>query len=627
MLKKDYYEFINKKWLTKAKIKPDKVSISAFQEIILQSDIFLKKTTKNWTENQDQIPDFVALKEYVKYYQLLLDKNRRKKESWSVAKKYYDQILNLKSYEEIFMKYENFSHFINYLPVNFSVGEDFKNNVKQVLWMSEAKTILPSKNYYQKPEKRKLLDAWALLAQKVLASYGISKRETEIKIKNTLFFDEIISQNILSEEQKADYVKNYHVLKLAKLTAIFESDKVVKLIRKIIKKPIDFVVTNNQNFYKNWKKIYSKKNFFIYRDYLFTRNLVSVSSQINEKLRKENFTYSQLLTGAQKMRNLKDYSFDIASKLFGNAIGLWYGKNFFGNKAKKNIETMIAKMMDVYQKQINDSEWLSPQTKKKAILKLKNLVPMIGFPKKIHKFFSIIKIDLNNSLFVNNLQIEKIFAKLNYQEYGKEPDKKLWQMSAHEVNAYFHPIKNQIVFPAGILTKPFYDVKRNSSANYGGIGAIIAHEISHAFDNNGSQFDENGKVKNWWTKEDHEKFQLKIEQTIKLFEGIETEAGKINGRLTVSENIADIVGFNCALQAAKTEKDFDLEKFFKSWATIWRSKYRLETAKILLTNDVHAPAKQRANINLKNCEEFNEFYNLTPADEMFLEPKKRVKIW
>ena len=200
-------------------------------------------------------------------------------------------------------------------------------------------------------------------------------------------------------------------------------------------------------------------------------------------------------------------------------------------------------------------------------------------------------------------------------------------MSASTVNAYYHPFKNIIVFPAAILQAPFYSLEQSSSENYGGVGAVIAHEISHAFDNNGSLFDEFGNLNNWWTKADHEHFQKLADQMIAEFNGIPFAGSKVNGKLTVSENIADAGGLSCAEAAAKNEDDVDLAAFFINWSRIWRMKATPEYQQLLLSIDVHAPAPLRASVQVKNLDDFYTTFDVTEQDEMYLAPEKRVKIW
>ena len=200
-------------------------------------------------------------------------------------------------------------------------------------------------------------------------------------------------------------------------------------------------------------------------------------------------------------------------------------------------------------------------------------------------------------------------------------------MPAHMVNAYYDPQQNQIVFPAAILQAPFYSLDQSSSANYGGIGAVIAHEISHAFDTNGASFDENGSLNDWWTEEDYEAFKERTQKVVDEFDGLDSYGAKVNGKLTVSENVADLGGVAAALAAAKRDADFSAEDFFESWATIWRQKARPEIMQLLAASDVHGPAKFRVNVTVSNFDDFYTTFDVQPSDKMYRAPEDRVMIW
>ena len=223
--------------------------------------------------------------------------------------------------------------------------------------------------------------------------------------------------------------------------------------------------------------------------------------------------------------------------------------------------------------------------------------------------------------------MNRIVNEENFMKFNKAPNKNIWEMPASMVNAYYNPLNNQIVFPAAILQRPYYSLEQTPSENYGGIGAVMAHEISHAFDNNGAKFDENGSLFNWWTEKDLEAFNTKAQDMIKLFDGVETGYGQCNGQLTVSENIADSGGLRCALEASKKDNSHNYDEFFKNWARVWRQKSSKEYNQLLLTVDVHGPSILRANLQLSNLPEFQKFYQIEETDAMFLPKEKMVSIW
>lgn len=224
-------------------------------------------------------------------------------------------------------------------------------------------------------------------------------------------------------------------------------------------------------------------------------------------------------------------------------------------------------------------------------------------------------------------ELNKVAATENFRRFGQPVDKTRWEMSTATVNAYYHPFMNIIVFPAAILQAPFYSLKQSASENYGGIGAVIAHEISHAFDNNGALFDEFGNLNNWWTEEDQAHFKDLAQDMIKEFDGLPFAGQQVNGKLTVSENIADAGGLSCALAAAKQEADYDPVAFFTNWARIWRMKAHEQYQQLLLSVDVHAPNKLRANVQVQNLADFYQAFDVKDGDAMYKAPADRVRIW
>ena len=266
-------------------------------------------------------------------------------------------------------------------------------------------------------------------------------------------------------------------------------------------------------------------------------------------------------------------------------------------------------------------------TKEKAILKLEKIEVKMGYPDKVDPFFDELVFDESDSLFNIVSSLSKIEKKHNFDELNKEVRRDKWVMPGHMVNACYNPFSNDITFPAAILQAPFYSIKQTRSQNLGGIGAVIGHEISHAFDNNGAKFDENGNLNNWWTKEDNKKFIAKTKAMIKQFDGIELPWGKVNGSFIVSENIADNGGMAVTLDIMKRMENASYEEYFVNWAKVWCMKAKEEYLKLLLAVDVHGPNVLRANMPPRNFEEWYKTFNVTKKDKMFIAPNKRVVIW
>lgn len=292
---------------------------------------------------------------------------------------------------------------------------------------------------------------------------------------------------------------------------------------------------------------------------------------------------------------------------------------------------MVDNLITTYEKRIKALDWMSETTKAKAIKKLDTMIVKIGYPEKWDTTLDKVAIktyDDGGSLFSNTFAVSTAYINNLKAELGKSVDRTKWATSVYTVNAYYNPLNNEIMFPAGILQAPFYDINAKAEENLGGIGMVIGHEISHAFDNNGSAFDENGNAKNWWTDEDFKKFKEKNQDLINFYNGIEVIPGILNdGLLTLSENVADLGGMAASLQVVSEMSNPDYKAYFENNAEIWKFTTTKEISAYLSTNDVHSANKIRANRTITNFLEFYETYGIKPGDGMYVAPEDRVSIW
>ncbi|WP_027121576.1 M13 family metallopeptidase [Mycoplasma leonicaptivi] len=630
LLKQDFFAEVNKKWLSEAKIPDDRSSIGSFVELDLALEKLLKQTLNDWSKDFSKIPNNNQLKNMVKFYQMVLDNSKRKELGWTPVKEHLQKIESFKSFSDIAkLSRDEFLEY-SYLPLDFSVYEDFIDNTKRIVWLGELSTILPSKETYtQEKEKNKLLKVWSEMVFDLLIDYGKNEKETQELITSAIKFDDFYKDFVKSSVENADYVAQYNLKERDELN-YSKWLKIPEILDNIIKQKVTEASVQNLKAYEKFDEIFCEANFNNYKAMLFIKNLLDVTPYLSEEIRQKAAKFRNAVYSIQKTRDLDNYAYDLTNKFFNMPLGMYYANTFFGEKAKKDVEDMVQSMINVYKARLQENTWLSKQTIEKALLKLSTFDVMVGYPEIIRPYYDnfIVKdYKEGGTLFTNVKLFQKEITEYILSLYHKSEDKRYWSMSPAVINAYYNPIKNHIVFPAAILAYPFYDIKQSRAANYGGIGAVIAHEISHGFDNNGAQFDEKGQLNNWWTDSDRQEFQKRTQGVIDLFDGQETEFGKVNGKLTVSENIADLGGFECALEAAQKEKDFDAKEFFINWATIWRSIYKEGAAKRQLDSDVHSPAKIRANVILSNNNLFNETFEITENDKMFVQPSKRVKIW
>jgi putative endopeptidase len=365
----------------------------------------------------------------------------------------------------------------------------------------------------------------------------------------------------------------------------------------------------------------------MYRHWAYVITLLQSTSFLSEHLREVGSMFRNALMGIDKAMPLEKFAYNVTAEIYSEPVGLYYGKKYFGYEARKDIESIANDIIKQYIVRINNSDILSEETKKKAVLKLEKINVKMGFPDNVDKVYDSYVFDDSTSLLDVVVKTRRLFTEHEFSKLYEKVDKKKWHMGGHIVNAMYNPTDNDITFPAAILQPPFYSIKQSRSANLGGIGAVIGHEISHAFDNNGAKCDENGCLNNWWTKEDFKKFKARTKDMIKEFEGIELPWGKVNSSFIVSENIADNGGMAVTLDLMKKLKNASYEDYFITWAKVWCMKAKPEYLQLLLTVDVHAPNILRANMPPRNFPEWYDTFKVSNKDKMYISPKKRVVIW
>ena len=577
---------------------------------------------------EKEAPTDPKLAEAVKLYTLTKDFDRREKEGTVPLKARLAELEKLQSYQDVQEHLVNWALEGDASPVSFDVDADMKNATVNALFAGAPGLILPDKTYYAKdnPQGPQLLALWKQMVLKLLVKLDYQEASAKDLIEKAVAFDALIVPHVKSSEEAADYSKMYNPQSFDEFVAHTDQLDFSQVITSLVAtKPSQIIVTEPA-YYEALNDIL-KGHFTEFKAWLLVNRVTGEAGLLSDDFRILAGEYGRALSGKKEAPNQQKYAYRLINGMFNQVVGAYYARKYFGADAKADVEHMVRQMISVYEERLKKNDWLSPETREKAITKLEHLGVQVGYPDKIPAVYDHLKVDPTKSLLENLVIMSRIVARNQFAHFGKPVDRMRWEMSPATVNAYFHPFKNVIVFPAAVLQAPFYSLKQSSSQNYGGIGAVIAHEISHAFDNNGSLFDEYGNLNNWWTKEDAAHFKELAQAMIDEFDGLPFAGQKVNGKLTVSENIADAGGLSCALSAAKKEGDFDAQAFFINWARIWRTKARKEYQQLLLSIDVHAPQKLRANVQVKNLADFYEAFNIQSDDPMYLAPEKRVTIW
>ena len=628
LIKDDLYEAVNGEWLKTAKIPDDKPATGGFNDLVDEIDKQLMDDFDAYAEGKEKSEDS-RFNEMIKLYRLAKKFDWRKKVGPQPLKRMLASVENLNSYEDYQSQWKNWILAGMPSPISFDIDADMKNATVYALFASSPSLILPDKSYYEAEKKAQhdqLLQLWSSMVEALMDKLGYSKEEAKKIIDDAIKFDALLAPNVKSAEEAADYSKMYNPQTVAELASATDQLDIAAIIKQLVGEEPEKVIVTEPEYFKALNKIL-QDNFELFKNWALIRVIRENASYLDDEMREINGRYGRALSGSKKPVSQRKFAFYLARDMFSQVAGDYYGKKYFGPQAKADVHHMVEQMIKVYKGRLTNNQWLSKDTRDKAILKLDKLGIQVGYPDKIPALYDQFKVDEEESLIANLNQLTVTANKELFSRWNKPVDRMRWEMSAATVNAYYHPFKNIIVFPAAILQAPFYSLKQSSSQNYGGIGAVIAHEISHAFDNNGSLFDEFGNLNNWWTDEDSAHFKQLAQKMIEEFDGIPFAGQRVNGKLTVSENIADAGGLSCALEAAKTEADFNAQEFFINWATIWRMKATEQYMQLLLSIDVHAPQKLRANIQAENLDDFYTAFDIKPGDEMYRAPEDRVHIW
>ena len=628
LIKDDLYEAVNGEWLKTAKIPDDKPATGGFNDLVDDIDKQLMDDFDAYAAGKEKSDDS-RFNEMIKLYRLAKKFDWRKKVGPQPLKRMLASVENLNSYEDYQSQWKNWILAGMPSPISFDIDADMKNATVYALFASSPSLILPDKSYYEAEKKAQhdqLLQLWSSMVEALMDKLGYSKEEAKKIIDDAIKFDALLAPNVKSAEEAADYSKMYNPQTVAELAGATDQLDIAAIIKQLVGEEPEKVIVTEPEYFKALNKIL-QDNFELFKNWALIRVIRENASYLDDEMREINGRYGRALSGSKKPVSQRKFAFYLARDMFSQVAGDYYGKKYFGPQAKADVHHMVEQMIKVYKGRLTNNQWLSKDTRDKAILKLDKLGIQVGYPDKIPALYDQFKVDEEESLIANLNQLIVTANKELFSRWNTPVDRMRWEMSAATVNAYYHPFKNIIVFPAAILQAPFYSLKQSSSQNYGGIGAVIAHEISHAFDNNGSLFDEFGNLNNWWTDEDSAHFKQLAQKMIDEFDGIPFAGQKVNGKLTVSENIADAGGLSCALEAAKTEADFNAQEFFINWATIWRMKATEQYMQLLLSIDVHAPQKLRANIQAENLDDFYTAFDIKPGDEMYRAPEDRVHIW
>ena len=516
------------------------------------------------------------------------------------------------------------------MPLDIGVSANMKDTTRHCVMLSGPGVILPDASYYKEgreQQKEMMLNLWSGFAKQVLTIAGHTEEEANALLQDTLAFDAVLAKFVKSQEEWSEYTKMYNPMKTGRVAGMVKPFNLKKLLTDLFGFLPEELIVTEPRFFKNFKEIFNAETFEMYKSWAYVTTLMGNCSLLSEELRDLGGAFRRAISGVAANSSAEKFAYQLTSSMYSEPIGLYYGEKYFGEEAKKDITEIVQQIVATYQKRIATNDILEQATKDKAILKLSKMGLKLAYPDRVEEIYNKLVFDKSKSLFDVVSALKRIRLEDNFAKLGKEVDRTHWAMPGHMVNACYDPFVNDITFPAAILQAPFYSINQTRSENLGGIGAVIGHEISHAFDSNGAKCDELGNLNNWWTKADERKFNKKVNAMIKQFDGIELPWGVCNGKFTVSENIADNGGMAVTLDIMSNSEGVSFEEYFANWARVWCLKAKPEYQALLLQVDVHGPSYLRANMPPRNFPEWYATFNVKKTDGMYLAPSKRVVIW
>ncbi len=623
----DLYTYVNQEKIDQLVIPDDQPCAGGFSDLAIDVEKIMINEFKEMSKKNEFPNNY--LKNACTLFKIAKDVEKKEKDGITPALKNLSILKSLdyngfsKAFKELMLRKLP-------LPFNVAVETDMKNTKAHCVMIQGPSVILPDASYYKpgmEQQKEMILGVWSNIATMILSKSDLTPEEQALYLQDTLKFDARLAALVKTSEEWSEYVAMYNPMKMSKVASLLKTIKAKAIFKDLFGELPEMIIVTEPRFFKGFTEVFNEETFNEYLHWAYVNGLINSCSLLTEELREIGSMYYRTIAGIPKNTPIEKFAYKLASGAYSEPVGLYYGLKYFGEEAKKDITEIVYQIIETYQSRIKNNDILEEVTKEKAILKLSKIGVKMGYPDKVQEIYSKLVFNEEDSLFDIMHELERIQILDNLEKLHKPTNPEKWQMPGHMVNACYDPFVNDITFPAAILQPPFYSIKQTRSENLGGIGAVIGHEISHAFDSNGAKCDENGNINNWWTKEDNKRFNAKIKKMIKQFDGIELPWGKVNGKFIVSENMADNGGMAVTLEIMGKTEGASYEEYFKNWAKVWCLKAKPEYLQLLINLDVHGPSILRANIPPRNFSEWYETFNVKKTDQMYIAPSKRIVIW
>ncbi len=631
----DFFRYCNNNWLKNNPIPEEYTTYGAFTEIEERNEKLIQALIDEASHDADAKEGSMAQK-IRDFYNAGMDTVAINERGYTELTPYFEMVeaLNDKTDLAALLGTLHKNGFGGFFYAGPSL--DPKDANRYIMHLYQGGLSLPDRDDYLEETSQEMRDKYVEHVAKMFELTGTDADAATEKAKGILAFETQLAKNSMSRVERRDPDRTFNMRSFAELQQSTPNFNWKAYYNNIDAPEFDSLNVGMPDFITAMNGIILNTDLATLKDYLRWKVIHGSASLLSSDLDTENFNfYGNYLYGQETQQPRWRRILDATSGCLGEGIGQLYVERHFPAEAKERMLNLVGNLKIALGERIKNLDWMSDETKEKALHKLDCFNVKIGYPNKWRDYTDFkVTPDSYFQNFHNFVAFENDFE---MARLGKPVDKEEWFMTPQTVNAYYSPEMNEIVFPAAILQPPFFNMDADDAVNYGGIGVVIGHEMTHGFDDQGCKYDENGNLNNWWTEEDETKFKERTQQLVKLFNEFELRGNHINGELTLGENIADLGGLNIAWDAyqmteeAKANQSIDgftpAQRFFISYGTIWRNNIRDKALERRIKEDVHSPAEARVNRTLGSMPHFYETFDIEPENKMYIAPEERAAIW
>ena len=628
----DFYKYCNGRWLKNNPVPSSESRWGSMNEL----DNANKTKLIAVLENAKKAPKTFNEAIIGNYYASFMDTTYRNSLNISPIQNDLEKIQSIQNKQQLSEVIAYFQQQGINLFFSVDVQQDLKNITKNSLYINQAGLGLPNNQFYIQENKKALLSKYQNYLETLLSAFSVSNNQK--MAANAVNLETKLAKQMMNPAELRDPEKTYNKYTLSQFASDFTTIDINHYFSKISIPSLEFVVIGQPEYFKQLNSIIETTSLEEIKDYIYCRVSSYYSSKLSSNIAKINFSfYSVTLSGKSSDKPLSDKAVnEITNLAIGELLGQCFVQKYYSENAQKKINTMVDLLIESYDERLNTLSWMSDSTKNEARKKLHAIKRKLGFPEKYEDFSTL---NLNPNTYIENLKKIKMWEfKHAIASLSKEVDKSKWEMPAHMINAYYQPLNNEIVFPAGIMQAPFFDENAEDAVNYSRIGMIIGHELTHGFDDMGAKFDLNGGFNNWWSEKDKTKFEDKTKQLGETYTHFcPIEGHCVDAQLTMGENIADLGGIILAFNAYKKTKEYKSgkkllgftpeQRFFIAMAQIYKINFTEQELKNRLSNDPHSPGIYRVNGPLMNFPAFFDAFEIKEGDAMRNPKEKLVEIW